>query len=77
LKYDTCCVCYEETSTFTECNHALCKTCRDLLINSNCPICKKYQKYKKVSYKYWDDDDWVEGDEDDDEDYENETIETY
>lgn len=52
LKNDTCCVCFEETYTFTECNHPLCKTCRDCINNPLCPICRHSQQYKKEYYVY-------------------------
>lgn len=68
LKIDTCCVCFEETSTFTECNHALCKTCRDLITSINCPICRKEQQYKKVQNTYESDDDNDDDDDDNDDD---------
>ncbi len=71
LKNDTCCVCFEETYTFTECNHALCKTCRDCISNPFCPICRHNQQYKKEHYVYDNDDENDDYDVEDD-DYNNE-----
>lgn len=45
-KEDVCCVCFETTTTFTECNHALCVSCRNVIKNKSCPICRKEQMYK-------------------------------
>lgn len=78
LKNDICCVCLDETSTFTECNHPLCKACRDRIENVQCPICRHEQIYKTVNYNY----DYEEGYDDheeytDDNETYNEDDETY
>ncbi len=57
VKNDMCCVCLDETNTFTECNHALCKTCRDQLISVKCPICRHDQQYKNFNTFFNCDDD--------------------
>jgi hypothetical protein len=50
LEYDTCGVCYEETSTKTDCGHSLCHRCWGKIEKVNCdcdewvlpcPICRK------------------------------------
>lgn len=56
LKSDICCVCFDETTTFTECNHALCKICRNNIDNIQCPICRHPQNFKSVNYYVNDDD---------------------
>lgn len=50
LKHDDCCTCYEPTTTFTECNHPLCKNCRANIKDTKCPICREKQQYKQVDY---------------------------
>jgi hypothetical protein len=39
-KFDDCCVCYETTNTYTNCNHPLCNSCVNQLRNRICPICR-------------------------------------
>ena len=46
MKNDECCVCAEDTVTFTECGHPLCKRCRDYIDKDECPICRKKQQCK-------------------------------
>ena len=50
LEYDTCGVCYEDTSTKTNCGHSLCRRCWSKIEKVNCcddddvtpcPICRK------------------------------------
>lgn len=52
VKTDICSVCLENTTTFTECNHPLCKDCRDKIENVSCPICRHQQKYKIKKHLY-------------------------
>jgi len=40
-----CCVCYNETTNKTICNHSLCEECEKNLKSSACPICRKTLKY--------------------------------
>jgi hypothetical protein len=39
-KFDDCCVCYETTNTYTNCNHPLCNSCVNQLRRKICPICR-------------------------------------
>lgn len=36
---EECCVCYEITSTYTFCNHYVCRSCQKML--DKCPMCRK------------------------------------
>lgn len=38
--YETCSVCFDETSTFTKCKHCLCRHCSQHLKSNTCPICR-------------------------------------
>jgi hypothetical protein len=41
---EKCCVCFENTSDITLCNHSICLTCRETSIIKNhfdCPMCRK------------------------------------
>jgi len=41
--YDECCICYEKTNVKTECNHSVCETCLNKIIekqNKKCPMCR-------------------------------------
>jgi hypothetical protein len=39
-KFDDCCVCYETTNYYTNCNHTLCLECSKKLPRKFCPICR-------------------------------------
>jgi len=39
-KFDDCCVCYETTNYYTNCNHTLCMECSKKLPRKFCPICR-------------------------------------
>jgi hypothetical protein len=40
MDYEPCCVCMEETSTKTVCNHPLCVECINELKKDVCPMCR-------------------------------------
>jgi len=40
-RFDDCCVCYETTNYYTNCNHTLCASCYNQLPNKKCPICRR------------------------------------
>ena len=47
---DTCAICYEESVDYeTDCNHGFCNVCITnwLLLNTNCPLCRK--EFYKIS----------------------------
>lgn len=35
-----CCVCFTDTYELTKCNHFLCNSCTNQLLNNICPICR-------------------------------------
>ena len=37
-----CCVCYEENTVITNCNHNLCRKCHSTLTVKICPICRQF-----------------------------------
>lgn len=40
-RFDDCCVCYETTNYYTNCNHVLCDNCYNQIPNKICPICRR------------------------------------
>ena len=61
---DECCICFNETTNTTECNHIVCSDCVNKI--DKCPMCRKEKTYKIKNIH--DDDD----DDDDDDDYDPE-----
>jgi hypothetical protein len=67
--YKDCCVCAEETTNKTTCNHPICIVCLSRLNKQKCPICR--------STIYPEDDDSSEYDDDDSDDEEEEEEEEH
>ena len=41
LDLERCCVCHEDTVSRTECEHALCYMCENMLKTNSCPVCRE------------------------------------
>jgi hypothetical protein len=42
---ERCCVCMDDTNCKTNCNHIVCTTCVNQLIDKKCPICRRIIEY--------------------------------
>jgi len=49
-KFDDCCVCYETTNYYTNCNHTLCLECSKKLPRKFCPICRNNLSSRSFRY---------------------------
>jgi hypothetical protein len=38
---EECCVCYNDTNSFTKCNHPVCDECLNLIPTYDCPLCRQ------------------------------------
>jgi hypothetical protein len=41
LDLEKCCVCHEDTIARTDCEHALCLMCENMLKSNSCPVCRE------------------------------------
>lgn len=51
-EFNKCCVCYENTITYTICKHYLCQLCYSKLTEKKCPICRNYLSNENSDYTY-------------------------
>jgi len=47
-RFDDCCVCYETTNYYTNCNHTLCASCYNQIPNKLCPICRRDLNLERI-----------------------------
>jgi hypothetical protein len=50
-RFDVCCVCYETTNYYTNCNHVLCDNCYNQIPNKICPICRRDLNLERLPMK--------------------------
>lgn len=51
-EFNKCCVCYDNTITFTICEHYLCQICYSKLKEKKCPMCRNLLLNENTDYSY-------------------------